>query len=409
MATARPVVSVYQYDSPSEKSGTVPMPTVLTMPLRPDIVRYVHTRVQKNKRQAYAVGAKVGYDTAAESWGTGRAVSRLPRAPGGGTHRAGQGAFGNMARGGGMFNPTRIWRRWHRRVNVKEKRHAVATSLAASCLPPLVMARGHRIGNVSELPLVVSDGAESLQKTKQAVDMLKKLGAGDELEKVIHSKKIRAGRGKMRNRRYVMRTGPLVVYKEDNGIVRAMRNIPGVETACVTRLNPLRLAPGGQFGRFIIWTESAFKELQEIYGNRNGAPMKKGYCLPRAEMENADVARIINSDEVQSVLRPKLEAPKRHLPKTNPLKNKAVMARLNPGFLKKAEMRKKAQQKGTPEYELVQQKKKARLEESKAHNKEHKRGEDTFYKKLMRAFETKAAKADEGKEEEEAADGEDEE
>ena len=48
-------------------------------------------------RQAYAVKPKAGYDTAAESWCTGRAVARIPRAPGGGTHRAGQAAFGNQA------------------------------------------------------------------------------------------------------------------------------------------------------------------------------------------------------------------------------------------------------------------------------------------------------------------------
>merc|ERR1719437_388045 len=115
-----------------------------------------------------------------------------------------------------------------------------------------------------------------------------------------------------------MRLGPLVVYNEDNGIVKAMRNIPGVETACVSRLNLLKLAPGGQFGRFVIWTEGAFQKLNEIYGTyKSGAPLKKGYTLPRASMENADIARIINSTEVQSVLRPKLEAPKT-FPKCSP-------------------------------------------------------------------------------------------
>lgn len=379
----------------------MPMPVALTAPLRPDLVNYIHTNMAKNKRQAYAVKAKVGYDTAAESWGTGRAVARIPRAPGGGTHRAGQGAFGNQCRGGGMFNPTKIWRRWHRRVNVTQKRHAVVTSLSASCLPPLVMAHGHRIGQVSELPLVVSDGAESIQKTKQAIDMLKKLGCEEELQRIIDSKKVRAGKGKARNRRYTMRRGPLVVYNEDNGVVRAMRNIPGVETACVDRLNLLKLAPGGKFGRFLIWTESAFKKLNAMYGTlKKGAPLKKGYTLPRAQMENADLARIINSDEVQSVLRPKLEPPKHPAKKMNPLTNKKLMARLNPGFLKKKELLKRSLEKGTAEYEAVQKRKAARIAASKEHNKKHKKGEDTFYKKLMKAFETKP-KAEE-KEAEEA-------
>jgi len=338
---------------------------------------------------------KVGYDTAAESWGTGRAVARIPRAPGGGTHRAGQATFGHQARGGGMFNPTKIWRRWHRRVNVTQKRHAVVTALSASALPPLVMARGHRIGDVAEFPAVVSDGLESVQKTKVALETLKGLGCGEELQRVIDSKKVRAGKGKMRNRRYTMRKGPLVVYNEDNGIVRAMRNIPGVETASVNRLNLLKLAPGGNFGRFIIWTEGAFKKLNEIYGTmKSGAPLKKGYSLPRASMENADVARIINSSEVQSVLRPKLEAPKKHAIKKNPLKNPMVMARLNPGIMQKRAARAKASnEEGSAEKALVQKKKKARVEASKAHNKECKKGDDTFYKTLMKAFETKAAEA----------------
>ncbi|CAK9004709.1 60S ribosomal protein L4-1 (L1) [Durusdinium trenchii] len=380
----------------------------------------------KNKRQAYAVKPKAGYDTAAASWCTGRAVARIPRAPGGGTHRAGQAAFGNQARGGGMFNPTTVWRRWHRRVNVTKKRHAVACALAASALPPLVMARGHKINQVAELPLVVSDGIQSLTKTKQAKETLKKLGCGEdrswvswELQKVIDSKSIRAGQGKARNRRYVKRLGPLVIYNEDNGITRAMRNIPGVECAHVDRLNLLRLAPGGSFGRFVIFTEGAFKKLSDIYGTLkkldsicqmdglSGAPKKKGYTLPRAAMVNADLSRIINSTEVQSVLRPKMER-YTHGIKRNALKSKELMEELNPGSTERKAVQQKASQKGTPEFDAVQKKKKARIEESKKYNKEHKKGDETFYKTLMKAFEAKAA-ADAAKKAAEKADDEEDE
>merc|ERR1719313_2920955 len=203
--------------------------------------------------------------------------------------------------------------------------------------------------------------------------------------------KVRQGKGKMRNRRYTMRRGPLLVYSEDNGIVRALRNIPGVETTSVDALNLLQVAPGGNFGRFIVWTEGAFKKLNEIYGSTKGGSSKKGYRLPRAMMENADVARIINSDEVQSVLKPKLDAPKKFGKKKNPLKNKMVMARLNPGILQKTLARKNATEKGTKEGDMVQTKKKARLAASKEHNKEFKKGDATFYKTLMKAFETKVA------------------
>merc|ERR1712154_306354 len=141
----------------------------------------------------------------------------------------------------------------------------------------------------------------------------------------------------------------------------------------------------------------AFKKLTKMYGHRRGAaPMKKGYFMPRAEMANADVARIINSDEVQSVLRPKLEPPKKHGKKKNPLTNPKVMERLNPGSTQKRLLRKRASEKGTKESELVQKKKKARIAESKAHNKKCKKGDDTYYKKLMRAFETKPTVEEEG-------------
>lgn len=67
----------------------IALPAVFLAPIRSDIVQTVHTNLNKNKRQPYAVSRKAGHQTAAESWGTGRAVSRIPRVPGGGTHRAG--------------------------------------------------------------------------------------------------------------------------------------------------------------------------------------------------------------------------------------------------------------------------------------------------------------------------------
>ena len=52
---------------------------------------------------------------------SGRAVARIPRVSGGGTHRAGQAAFGNMCRSGRMFAPTKIWRKWHVKINQGQK------------------------------------------------------------------------------------------------------------------------------------------------------------------------------------------------------------------------------------------------------------------------------------------------
>jgi large subunit ribosomal protein L4e len=242
MAAARPLVSVQGLDGAAAEQTT--LPAVFSAPIRPDIVRTVHTNMNKNHRQAYAVSMKAGHQTAAESWGTGRAVSRIPRVPGGGTHRAGQGAFGNMCRGGHMFAPTKVWRRWHRKININQKRYAVVSALAASALPSLVMARGHRIEQVPEVPLVVSDDVQAISKTSKALAVLKAVGALPDVEKARDSKAIRRGKGKMRNRRYTLRKGPLVVYGTDGGLSKAFRNLPGVEVASVDSLNLLQVSTG---------------------------------------------------------------------------------------------------------------------------------------------------------------------
>ncbi|XP_075714443.1 large ribosomal subunit protein uL4 [Rhinoderma darwinii] len=330
MACARPLISVFS--EKGEASGkNVTMPAVFKAPIRPDIVNFVHTNLRKNNRQPYAVSKLAGHQTSAESWGTGRAVARIPRVRGGGTHRSGQGAFGNMCRGGRMFAPTKTWRRWHRRVNITQKRYAVCSALAASALPALVMSKGHRIEEIPEVPLVVEDKVESYKKTKEAVLLLKKLKAWNDIKKVYASQRMRAGKGKMRNRRRVQRRGPCVIYNDDNGIVKAFRNIPGITLLSVNKLNLLRLAPGGHVGRFCIWTESAFRKLDELYGTwRKSASLKADYNLPMHKMTNTDLSRILKSQEIQKALRAPIKKVKRRELKKNPLKNLRIMMRLNP-------------------------------------------------------------------------------
>ncbi|KAI8999228.1 ribosomal protein L4 domain-containing protein [Gaertneriomyces semiglobifer] len=331
-AAARPVVSVFAEDG-TAVAGTTQLPELFKAPIRADVVRFVFTNMNKNKRQAYAVSPKAGHQTSAESWVTGRAVARIPRVSGGGTHRAGQAAFGNMCRGGRMFAPTKTWRKWHVKTNQNQKRYATVSALAASALPSLVLARGHRVEKLAEIPVVVSSGVESLKKTKAAVALLKALQAYEDVEKVVKSKTLRAGVGKIRNRRHRQRRGPLVIYNEDNGIVKAFRNIPGVELASVNSLNLLQLAPGGHVGRFVIWTQTAFEKLNALFGDyANGSELKKNFNLPAPLISNPDLPRIINSDEIQAVLRPANSAVTKRpfAQRKNPLRNTGVLVRLNP-------------------------------------------------------------------------------
>merc|ERR1719276_661827 len=276
-----------------------------------------------NKRQAHGVARNAGHQTSAESWGTGRAVARIPRVGGGGTSRSGQGAFGNMCRGGRMFAPTKTWRKWHRKINTTQKRYAVTSALAASAVPALVMARGHKVDDVPEIPLVLDSALEATKKTSAAKDILASVGALADVEKAADSKQIRAGKGKMCNRRYTLRRGPLIIYAQNDGVAQAFRNLSGVELCCVERLNLLQLAPGGHVGRFCIWSQAALEALNTIYG-------PEGKAIPQPIMANADLARIINSDEIQSIVNPAKRADVPRLRKKNPLVSLKALEKLDP-------------------------------------------------------------------------------
>jgi len=331
---SRPVVTVFSSTN-GDKASTATLPAVFRAPIRTDVVTFVHDQMHKNRRQAYAVydhfGISAGHQHSAESWGTGRAVARIPRISGGGTSRSGQGAFGNMCRKGRMFNPTKVWRHWHRRINQNQRRYATVSALAASALPALVEARGHRISGLPQVPLVVDNSIEKIATTKKAIALLKSLGAYADVEKSAASGKLRPGVGKIRNRRHVIRHGPLIVYNKDDGVSQGFRNLPGVDLCSVKALNLLKLAPGGHVGRFIIWSADAFNALDGVFGTgKKQSTQKHGYNLPVAALNNADIARIINSDEVQAALRPTRKTVRHVRLKKNPLKNLNVLFRLNP-------------------------------------------------------------------------------
>ena len=191
-----------------------------------------------------------------------------------------------------------------------------------------------------EVPLVISSTAfadAKIAKTSAALALLKTIGAGPDVAKVRMSRKLRAGKGKLRGRRHRQRRGPLIVYNPDEDgkeLVLAFRNIPGVETSSVFALNLLQLAPGGHLGRFIVWTSSAFAALDTIYGSTTSpSGLKKDFLLPSNIVSNADISRLINSSEVQAVVRPAKGSAltkRAGVQKKNPLKNRQVLLRLNP-------------------------------------------------------------------------------
>lgn len=309
---------------------SVDVPAVFNAPIRPDLIHFIHTNMAKNTRQAYAVSQLSGLQTPAESWGPGRAVARVPRVPGSGTRRCGQAARANFTRKGRMYGATQTIRRWHRKMNVNQKRYAVASAIAASAVNGFVSAKGHLIEHLPQLPMVISSEIEDIVHTKDALRFFKSIGLKDEMERVKNSKAMRAGKGKARNRRYTCRVGPMVIVSNTANCDKGFRNIPGVKVANVHSLSLVDLCPGGHPGRLLIWSEKAYNKLNDIFGTpKEASKTKSGYYLPTPAILHPSVGRVLTSDAIQAVLLPKRHAA-RKVKHVNALSSKEARRALFP-------------------------------------------------------------------------------
>lgn len=84
-------------------------------------------------------------------------------------------------------------------------------------------------------------------------------------------------------------------------------------------------------GRLAIWSDSAFRQLDKLYGTRKtGSVKKSGFHLPIAKMANADLGRLLHCREVSSVVKSRRMHLQRPGPKVkkNPLKNQQVSCKI---------------------------------------------------------------------------------
>jgi large subunit ribosomal protein L4e len=239
----------------------ITLPQIFFEAYRPDLVRRAVLAMQSHRLQPKGTNLLAGRRTSAESWGTGRGVSRVPRIKDG--RRA---ARAPQAVGGRQAHPPKTERDLLRKINKKERRKAIRSAIAATGNPEYVRLRGHRLTEAVELPLVVEDAFANLGKTSEVVASLKALGVWEDVLRA-KPRKVRAGRGKMRGRRYKTKKSILIVITrdeerpEDKTIVNAAKNLPGVDISYAEELNAELLAPGTHPGRLTVWTESSLAKL----------------------------------------------------------------------------------------------------------------------------------------------------
>ena len=162
--------------------------------------------------------------------------------------------------GGRRAHPPKVEKIWEQKINAKENRKAIRSALAATVDKEIVAKRGHKLP--LEYPFVLDASFEQINKTQQILDALLKLGFAEELSRSM-VKKIRAGAGKSRGRRYQRKKGILLVVGGDCPLLKAARNIPGIEIIPAKAINAEVLAPGTMPGRVTLCTTQALEMLDK--------------------------------------------------------------------------------------------------------------------------------------------------
>jgi len=240
-------------DLDGEDAGDVELPGVFETPYRPDLIRKAVLAAQANRKQATGSDEYAGLRTPAESPGSGRGMAHIPRQDGK-ARRVPQAVSGRAA------HPPKAEADPTVGLNDKERKQATRSAIAATTDADLVAERGHEFDDDLELPLVVSDEFEDLNKTQDVVEFLEAVGVHADVERA-DDRTVRAGQGTLRGRKYRRPTSILFVTSEEPS--RAARNLAGVDVATASQVNTEDLAPGATGGRLTVWTESAVEGVAD--------------------------------------------------------------------------------------------------------------------------------------------------
>ncbi|MBI4896698.1 MAG: 50S ribosomal protein L4 [Candidatus Aenigmarchaeota archaeon] len=263
-------MKAHVYDNAGTRVKEITLPSVFATAKKPLVIKRAVLAMQANKRQPYGSDPLAGKRTSAHYHARRRyrfammnkEMSRIPRIHGKGAgHYAYVARFAPHAVKGRKAHPPKAEKIWALKVNVKERQLAVKSALAYAADLAAVQQHGYK---TTSAPIIFLNEFETLAKTKDVMELLEKIIPA-ELERCA-KKKVRAGKGTMRGRKYNKKVGPLIITGAVCNVQKAAKNIPGVDAVSYDELNAELLAPGAQPGRLIIVTESALQKLAEKFG-----------------------------------------------------------------------------------------------------------------------------------------------
>ncbi len=252
----------------NEEKGSIDLPKQFSEPIRADLIQRAFLVVRSHDRQPYGAQPKAGMRQNAKlsrrrrdyKTAYGMGMSRAPRKTlsRNGMRMTWVGAVAPGTVGGRRSHPPKSSRIWDQKINIKERRKAIRSALAASIDKAVVAERGHRVPK--DYPFALDDSFEKITKTNSFAAALAKLGLQEELERqsII---KVRAGQGKMRGRKHKGRRGILVVVSGACPLLKC--GLKGLDIIHVNNLNAYDLAPGGEPGRLTLYTKKALETIKE--------------------------------------------------------------------------------------------------------------------------------------------------
>jgi len=253
-----------------KSAGEKQLPSQFSESYRPDLIKRAVHSLQSKARQRYGASPDAGMRHSSKlskrrrkyrgCYGFG--ISRVNRKIHSrrGTRMFWVGTFSPQTRGGRRAHAPKAEKIFDQKINKKENRKAIRSAIGATVNKDLVVGRGHKVPE--GYPFILDSKFEDLKQTKDVSKALDALGFAEELERSL-VKKVRAGIGKLRSRKYQRKKGALIVVSGDCALAKSGSNLPGVDIVPVNALNAEVLAPGAEPGRVTLWTEKAIDILGE--------------------------------------------------------------------------------------------------------------------------------------------------
>lgn len=172
------------------------------------------------------------------------------------------GAFAPNTVGGRRAHAPKAEKNILKEINNKEWVKALQIGVVSSFNSDIVKLSGQRVPDL--YPFVLDDSVENIIKTSEFKKFLETVGLTDEVQRTARIK-VRAGRGKMRNRTYRVKRGPLVVVSSiESPLLKASRNVKGFDVVTPELLMVSDFGMSEKPGRMVLFTKSALENFVEV-------------------------------------------------------------------------------------------------------------------------------------------------